>query len=718
MDRPSMGRAEQSAWKLRIGRDSKEMFKLLQGLRHERRGSIRLLLALTMLLPGRQSWAQDATSDLADVDIEQLMSMEVTSVSGRATKISHTASAIHVVTAEDIRRSGATSIPEALRMVPGLHVAQITDNLWTISSRGLGFRYANKLQVLVDGRSLYTPANGGVDWNVHNMMLDDIERIEVIRGPGASLWGGNAFNGVINIITRHSRDTQGGLLTTSVGSHQRVHSSLQYGGRLAPNATYRFGAQFFDRKGSQQLSGEPARDGGDLLQGSFRADWAPSPSDQLLFTGSLEDRDTDNLGVVPLQSTPFDDPIVFSRLEWKTSSVMGRWQRYFTRGDEISLQASYDWLTRDDPTVTDTRETLSLDFRHHLPVGNRQDLLWGIGFNRFNLDSHGSPNFSFGHGEEEEREHSDFDPFEHHDADSRYVLFAQNEIALVPEKLFLIPGARLQHETDSGWNFQPSIRALWAPNPRHSFWGAVSRALRTPSEVEEHSHIVIASLGFFGPQPAYLSLVGNQEFQSEQLLAYELGYRTEPRPGLSFDVTTFFNVYDDLATAERTAPVFIAEPPFPRIEVPLRFENKMNGEIYGMELSANWRVNRFWSVGGSYSRLEIQLHLQPDSLDTESERLERSSPDHQFSLRSQWQLPRNLELNSSLYYVAGLPLFPLPAYTRLDAQLTWRPLEQVAFTVGGQNLLDPRHPEFGRLSDFTLAGQAERNIFAKLSWRF
>jgi iron complex outermembrane receptor protein len=634
------------------------------------------------------------------------MNLEVTSVSGQTKKVSHTASAIFVITAEDIRRSGATSIPEALRLVPGLQVMQITDNLWAIGSRGFAFRYANKLQVLVDGRSLYTTVYGGVDWNVHNMMLEDVERIEVVRGPGASLWGGNAFNGVINIITRHSRDTQGGLLATSVGSHEQIHSTLRYGGRISPNATYRAGAQFFNREGSKQVSGEPARDGGDVLQGGFRVDWNPTPSDEVTFTGGAEDRDTDNLSA-DLLWQPSSGPLLFERLEWRTSVLMGRWQHYYERGDAIALQWSYDWLSRQETVVEDDRRTLSLDFRHHLPIGSRQDLLWGVGSNRFDAD------FTLGEGEASANR-----PFEFHEVGSRYILFAQDEIALVPEKFFLIPGARLQHETDSGWNFQPNLRALWVVNGHHSAWGSVARALRTSTEVEENARITLGTLGDSNSIPTFLTLTGNDEFKSERLLAYELGYRAELPSGVSFDLATFFNVYHDLRSLEPQAPFFTSEPPFPRIEVPLKIDNKLDGKTYGAEVAATWRVNSWWTVRGAYTRLEIGLNPRADSNDPQAEMNEGTSPNHQFNLRSGVRLPWNLQFDASLYHVSSLPNLSIDSYARLDSQITWSPLEQAAITVGGQNLLRPRHPEFARFLDTTVAGQAERNIYAKLTWRF
>lgn len=667
-------------------------------------------------LLGSTSWAQDSKSDLAEVDIEQLMNMEVTSVSGKARKVSHTASAIYVITAEDIRRSGATSIPEALRLAPGLQVFQINDNVWAVSSRGFAYRYANKLQVLVDGRSLYTTALGGVDWNVHNMLLEDVERIEVIRGPGASLWGGNAFNGVINIITRHSRDTQGALLTTAVGSHERVHSSLRYGGKLASNATYRFGAQFLKRDGSLQVSGDPARDGGDVLQGGARVDWDPSPANEFTFTGSLEDRDTDNLAANFL-GRPLLPPVVFDRLQWRTGSIMGRWQHFFPQSHDFSLQWSYDWLARQDPNVDDDRHTTSVDFRHHVSVGSRQDWLWGLGYNRFQLGSQGNADFSFADREDGAAQ-TDLEPYKSHDADSRYVLFAQNEIAVAPERFFLIPGARVQYETDSRWGVQPNLRALWIVNSRHSIWGSVSRALRTLTELEDHAHITVASLGEQNSIPAFLTLDGNEDFRSERLLAYELGYRGELRRGISLDIATFFNSYHDLRTREPGTPFFTTAFPFPRVEVPLQFDNKMDGETYGVELAASWQVNHRWTLQGTYSRLEIQLHPHADSRDPQAELDEGASPKHQFNLRSRLQLGPNLELDTELYYVSSLPNLSIASYTRVDSQITWRLQEKTALTIGGQNLLRPQHPEFPRLFDPTLAGQAERNIFGKLVWRF
>jgi iron complex outermembrane receptor protein len=677
--------------------------RLPHGLRLEFVQPFVLAIGFLLLLESA-SWAQDVQPDLANVDIEQLMNMEVTSVSGRAKRVSHTASAIYVITAEDIRRSGATSIPDLLRFVPGMQVMQINSHVWAISTRGFAQRYANKLLVLVDGRSIYTTKYGGVDWDSNNVMLEDIERIEVIRGPGAALWGTNAVNGVINITTRRSQDTQGGLLTTSIGTQERVRSNLRYGGAFGPNATYRVFGQFFSRDGTAQAAGSPGESRWQVLSGGFRTDWNPTPSDAVTFMGNAEDRDANDLTAGFVIGPPFQQE-GWEATDLRGGEVLARWQHFFPRGDDISVQFSYDRMHLFEDNSPDHRGRTILEFQHHRLVGNRQDWFWGVGFRRDTSKSDGDPSF-FWERRDVLRDHSN------------YNVFAQNEITAVPERLYVILGAKLEHEKFSGLHFLLNFRVLWTPGSRHSVWAAVARTVRTPTEVEQGARIILNSFPGANGVPTALTLSGGEESTEERVTTFELGYRSALHSRFSVDIASFYSDYNDLATIERGVPYLAAMPAPAHLVIPLDSRNKMDGETYGVEVAADWNVSSRWMLRASYARLVIRLHPHPDSVDTETERNEGFNPGHQFVLRSRLQLPRNFEFDSSLYHDSSLPQFPISANTRVDAQVTWRPTDATSISAGGRNLLEPRHEEFGRLRDDAFPGLLERDFFVKWTWRF
>jgi iron complex outermembrane receptor protein len=646
-------------------------------------------------------WAQQPSPDLTETSLEDLMNIEVTSVSKKEEKLFQTAAAIYVITPEDIRRSSATSIPELLRMVPGLNVARIDANKWAITARGFNGRFANKLLVMIDGRSVYTPLFSGVYWDVQDVLLEDVERIEVIRGPGATLWGANAVNGVINIITKPARETQGGLLTAGAGTEERGFGALRYGGPLGRQAHYRFYAKYFNRDNSIDTSGHRAADQWDMLRGGFRLDWKASPKDSLTFQGDIYQGDVEGVASMASLTPPFNRSFN-EQVSVSGGNLLGRWSRIFSDRSDLTLQLYYDRTSR-AVRLGEVRQTFDLDLQHHLALGRRHDLRWGFG-HRVTSDEV-SGNFTVS-----------LDPQSR--TDHLFSAFAQDELKLVRDRLRLALGTKVEHNRYTGFEVQPNLRLLWTPHEQHAWWASVSRAARTPSRVDDGFRINAAAFPGAGGMINLLSIFGNRDFKSEYLLAYETGYRAQPSKRLSLDLAAFYNVYRHLETIESGRPFLESSPAPPHLVIPLRFDNRMRGETYGLEAAAHWQATSHWKLSGSYSWLRLQLHREATSNDPEAETEEGHSPRHQFHLRSYLKLPRNFEFDTSLSRISRLATLEVPGYTRLDARLGWRLKERLELSLGLQNLLDARHREYGRTEDRTDAMQIKRSIYGKVTWRF
>jgi len=622
----------------------------------------------------------------------------VTSVSKKEQKLSEAAAAIDVITQDDIRRSGATSIPEALRVVPGLQVARLDANKWAVSARGFNGRFANKLLVLIDGRSVYTPLFSGVWWDAQNVLLEDIARIEVIRGPGATLWGANAVNGVINIITKDAKDTQGGLVTIGHGTEERGFGEFRYGGTLGDNAHYRVYARYFDRERSVAASGDYGADEWDVAQGGLRVDWEVSDSDSLTLQGDIHSGTVGERQTMASLSPPYeqtfdnDDDVA-------GGNILGRWNHTFSDTSGMSFQLYYDRSDRDHMIIGEVRDTFDLDFQHRFALDDRHEIVWGLGYRLSRDDIDNSFTLSF-------------------DPDSRndqlLSAFVQDEITLIEDQLKLTPGAKLEHNDYTGFEFQPSARLLWMPHEKHTVWAAVSRAVRTPSRVESYGRVNRYVL----PPATLMSMFGDRDFDSEELLAHELGYRVQPMDRLSLDIATFYNIYENLRTVELGTPFPETSPAPPHLVVPLFADNKMDGETYGIEVAADWRPLDWWRLEAGYTYLQVVLHLDDDSTDTLSEGAEGESPHNQFSLRSSMDLPRNLELDSCLRYVDNLPGLGVDSYLTLDVRLGWKPTENLELFVVGQNLLDSHHAEFESTFFGVHATEVEHSVYAGLTWRF
>ena len=630
------------------------------------------------------------------------MSIEVTSVSKKEQKLSRTSSAVFVISQEDIQRSGATNIPDLLRMVPGLDVAQLNGSTWSISSRGLNAQFANKLLVLIDGRTVYSPLFGGVYWDVQDVPLEDISRIEVIRGPGASVWGANAVNGVINITTKSAKETQGGLLTAGSGTHEKGFGVAQYGGAVNSNTDYRVFFKGFDRSSFPDPAGQSSHDQSDLLHGGFRVDSKLSEKDSLTVQGDLyngsEGEIFNAVTLTPPYTVSFD-----GRTALYGGDVLGRWDHAFSANSSTTLQVYFDRTGRNDTLTAEGVDTYDVDFQHHFNWGSRNDVVWGLGYRDISYDTTGSFTFSFSPSSQGRQLFSSF---------------VQDEIALKPDHVYLTIGAKLEHNDFTGFEFQPSARIAWSVNKNHTLWAGYARARRTPSSLENEVVSNVAAFAGPGGVPVLASVLGSPEVQSENLDAFEAGYRTQVHSNLSLDIAAFYNRYGDLSSIEPGTPTFETSPAPPHLDVPSFFANGLYGETHGLELAVNWKVANRWTLSPGYAFEEIHLHKKPTSGDTSSAAdAEGDSPQHQAQLRSNVILPRRFEWNVAAYFEDRLPAQHIPAYTRLDTGLTWHAYERLEVSVVGQNLVQDHHLEV--VSDsINPSSLIKRSFYVKFTWKF
>jgi iron complex outermembrane receptor protein len=657
-----------------------------------------LLLALTAGAAERP--AETNSPRLADLSLEQLLNEPVTSVSKKETKLGASAAAISVITAEDIRRSGATSIPEALRLVPGLNVARINANEWAISARGFNAQYGNKLLVLVDGRSVYTPAFSGVFWSMQDLMLKDLDRIEVIRGPGSTLWGANAVNGVINIMTKSAKDTQGFLGNVTYGTDLQPLTSLRYGGQLGTNLHYRVYGQFLSHDNARRSDGSEAQDQWDSARTGVRLDWQPTEQNHFTLQGDYNRQRVEQTFNTPQLTPPVGLFTQTGQNHNYSGNVLGRWTHTFESGASSSLQAYYDTSENVTAGIVGQRDAFDVDWQHHLPVGSRNEFVWGLGYRYLPDDISDSVAATW----TPNRRHNQL-----------FSAFLQDEIKLMPDRLTLTLGSKFEHNDYTGMEIQPSGRLLWTPSARQTVWGAVSRAVRTPNRVESDARF---GFGAFQPPvgpPVLVALLPTADLKSEELIAYELGYRVEPAKHLAFDLTGFYNTYQNLHVTTAGAARLEATPAPLHVLSPLEGSYNGSGVTYGVELQAQWRVTDSWRLTAGYTWLHMRLAANNAA--------ERASPAHQFNLRSYVDLTKDLELNSVVYYVNQTTQAPFggpvttPAYVRLDLGVTWRPTKQLELSVWGQNLLDDRHAEFTSLQT-SFVTEIPRSVFGKITWRF
>jgi iron complex outermembrane receptor protein len=640
---------------------------------------------------------------LSSLTLEDLMNQEVTVVSKQKQKVSQAAAAVTVITPEDIRRSGLQSVPELLRLSPGLDVARVDANTWAISSRGFNDIFANKLLVLMDGRTLYTPAFSGVYWDSVDYVLPDLERIEVVRGPGATLWGANAVNGVINIMTKSARDTQG-LLVQGVGGTEEQIGSVRYGGAIDDRTFYRVYTKYRTVDDAVFADGDRAHDGWDALRGGFRIDRYATDRDTLTLQGDAYAERAGLTANLPTFLPPTFTRQVDPTLNHGGGNLLARWTHVVSPTSDFALQFYYDNVRREDTYGSYSVDTFDVDFQHRFQLVRGQDLIWGAGA-RFQSDS-----FSTRNGLTVIP--TDRDAF-------LLSAFVQDDVTIVPERLHLILGSKFEQNSYTGFELQPSARLLWTPNARNSVWASVSRAVHTPSRVDEDARVTLSrTIDPTTGLPVQFDVVGNNQLDSEKLTAYELGYRTQITKSLSFDTSAFYNRYDDLLSLQPGAPTFDPTGTPPHVLVSAPWTNARRAESYGVEVAANWNVTDQWRLSASYSWLMLLVHSpSSDRNPLPESATEDTVPRNQAQIRSYYDITKDLEFNAAAYYVEALSAPGVPGYVRVDLGLTWRPAKDVELSVGVQNLLDDRHPEFG--GQFATEGtEVQRAVYGQFVMRF
>ena len=639
-----------------------------------------------------QSRAQDSDTApaLAGASIEELMNVRVTTVSRGESTVGQSPAAVFVITPEMIRRSGATTFPEILRMVPGVSVAHIDGNKWTVSARGFNDRFGNKLLVQMDGRTVYNALFPGVYWADVDYVLADIDRIEVIRGPGASVWGANAVNGIVNIITKSAKDTHGGLVSGGAGTQERGFASIRFGGQIGDDLHYRVLGKWAERDEQFSLDDRP-NDQWITARTGLRLDWTPTSRDTLTFDGGYFYVKPGNNQTFASRMPPaFSVSGIESEIA-RGGHALARWTRQLDAESSFALQVYWDRLNHDSTKdFTHFRiETYDVDFQHLFPLGERQKVTWGLGYRFTNLFL-SSTQRDGGFVTNAEPEKRDTNVFS---------AFVQDEIALVPKRFSLTLGSKFERNDFTGFEYQPTGRLLWTPTARQSAWLAVSRGVRTPGFVPDELEFTL--LPFTPGVPVFPRLTGNTALKSEKLTAFELGYRAQASERFSFDIATFYNIYDDLIVQTPQDVVLIPGGAV----VPIRQGNNMEGETYGVEVSATWQVSDWWRLQGSYSFLQMQLHAktggqnpgQKAALNGQDYSIEHSSPQNQAYVRSSFDLPGHVELDLIGRYVDSLAGFTpgIKGYIACDARLAWKPRENLEFAIVGQNLLDAHHPENG-----------------------
>jgi len=659
--------------------------------RHSRSALITGLLIV--MLPA-VAVGQSKPPDLAQATIEQLLGLEVTSAGRRQQRAEDVAAAVYVITREDIRRSGLTLLPEILRLAPGVQVAQVNANKWAISVRGFNSVYSNKLLILLDGRSMFNRAFAGVLWDGLDLDVDEIERIEIVRGPGGAMWGANAVNGVINIITRSAHASKGVSASMSMGTFEQSRGTLRYAGSLG-RASYRVFGQWSGYGQGQDAVGDPARDQWQSLTGGYRLDWA-SETDTLMAQGSYTTGKNHPLFFVMASAVPG---------AWSTSapatseaiSALGRWTRTAADGAVFQAQGYWSYSSRNEPMVGLIERAGDLDIQYERPLP-RQTLVMGGGYRHIDLATINTITMQLA----PERSHI-------------FNAFAEDEFALARRLKFTV-GARLEYDAVHEVQLSPSGRLIWEASPRQRIWAALSRARRTPTAIDQSLRFNLASMPGEG-LPILIGVVGNPDYAVERLTQAEVGYRVRIASTVSIDLTAFRGRYDNLPTLEPQTPVFEATPGPPHIFVAQKFANLMEATTTGLELSANWSPVPIWQLSASYTALRLTPIVDAGSLDAQAPFFDGSAPRQQWQVRSTTQIGARTQVQAALYRVGALRQLQVPAYTRFDTYLEFKLGRGFAAVVSGRNLLDSAHVEFASSEAFSTSS-VPRSARVQLRWQF
>jgi len=637
---------------------------------------------------------------------EQLLNATVISATKTKETVEQSPAAVYVISAEDIARSGVTSIPDALRMAPGVDVAQGDGGSWAINIRGFNSGLANQLLVMIDGRTIYNPLFAGTYWELQNLPLEDIERIEVIRGPGGTLWGANAVNGVINIITKKAQDTQGTLIRAAAGNSLQDSVLGQQGEKTADNAYYRVYAQ---HENDGPLTGPHGGAAFDSLRDS-RTGFRFDQGDNLTVSGDAYINTTDQLVSVPQFISPYFS-IQNDEHDSQGANLLAHWKKNYADGSQLSFQSYLDYTYRDQVVLSDEEDILDFDVQYNLrPIGPNE-IITGGGYRLNHEDIGNTSTLSITPAESNR---------------NLFNYFAQDKIALVPDRWCLTLGSKVEHNDFTGFEIEPNARLQWFPDSRQTFWTSVSRAVTTPSPLEtnlnENAQVFAPNslpAPFHVNAPIEYNLIANPSFYSEQLIAYEAGYRNKLTPDVSVDIAAFDNYYNGLAGQQSAGPgsagfgVVLSPVIYGQLKTELA--NLMSGQTYGAEMAADWNVNSNWKLSSGVTWLEMSL--QPGAGDIGPQYSAGQSPNYESNLRSYWNINKDWSLDTSAYYVDRLVAFNTPAYVRLDTNIGWKIEPGIQLNVVGQNLLQGTHMEYGSTTDLN-AAEVPRSFYAKITCKF
>jgi iron complex outermembrane receptor protein len=642
-------------------------------------------------------FAQADKRDLGGKTLEELMNIRVTSVARKGQRAEDVAAAVFVITRKDISRSGLTTLPEVLRLAPGVQVAQVNGNKWAVSIRGFNDLFANKLLVLIDGRSVYNRAFGGVFWDAQDVPLSDIERIEVIRGPGGAMWGANAVNGVVNVITRSAADTSGLAFDLGAGTLEHDRIGVRYGGAIG-QAAYRVFSQWSGYGDAQTAAGLSADDRWNSLTAGFRTDWtraADALMTQAHYTGG-----TSRPRFLKL-SSPSPTAVISSDGVASTDEVsaLGRWTRTRATGTVFQVQAFNTIGYRTDTTFRSRERTSDVDLQFDTTAGARQAIVAGGGYRNIDLSTRDTFTLSIA------PENSSIEN-----------AFLQDEITL-RRAVTLTVGSKIEHDTNAGWGLLPSARVMWLPSAAQRAWAAVSRARRTPSASDRTLRI---NLGVFdGPGiPILAGFVGNPDYQVETLVETEAGYRVRIGSTAAMEIAVFRGTYDHLSTNEPLAPVFEATPAPAHLFAGAQLANLLNARTVGVEVNGSWSPVKPWRLNGSYSALRVSPQPDASSRDADASLVDGGAPRRQWQLRSTVSLAPAVQFDASLYYAGRLRRLEVPAYTRLDTSVELKLTSRLTAIASGRNLLQERHQEFSGALSAYVASVIPRSAHVQMRWQF
>jgi iron complex outermembrane receptor protein len=655
------------------------------------------VVALASLVLPLPALAQKPDRDLTQVSLEDLMNIEITSASRKEQRATDVAAAVFVITSDDIRRSGMTTIPDLLRLVPGVDVAQVNSNKWAVSIRGFNAVFANKLLVLVDGRSVYSPIFAGVIWDTADLMLDDVDRIEVIRGPGAAIWGANAVNGVINIVTKTAADTQGGLVRVD-GGRAGQQGAARYGGALGAGS-YRLYSQWSGRAESATADGAAAGDPSHYVTTGFRADWTARPGTFMLegaFTGGQLHALWPNLD----PQTAARQPVATDSSATRGGHLLGRWTRQGGNGSSLQVQSFVDIEDREEPLADYSRRVLDVDAQYHTALGKRHDLVAGAGVRSAHERLTGHFGLSMTPPETDS---------------SLLTAFMQDEIALFGNRMAVTIGSQAQYDSVAGAGVQPTARLMWKGLPRQRVWAATSRALRTPSFSERGIRLEYPPVPTDAGLPLVVTAVGSPATQTETLVDSEAGYRLEIGSVASVDVTGYVGRYDHLATQETRAPL-VEFFPSPRIVVAAQTGNQLEASTRGLEVAGHWAPVPAWRLDGSYTAFHLTPHLAAASQDPTAAVSDASAPRAQWRLASVFSPATRATVNVAIFHVGPLDQLQVAAYTRADISAEWRFSSRLSLMAIGQNLLNAAHTEFAGAASLVQTTEVPRSASLRMRW--